>query len=232
MRHLNARGIFDNKFPVTAGVLLVPLVTSFAASQTTNWIGNSSSVWTNPAAWTNNVPNAGSIAVIDGGTGTILALREGTLAGSVATRALLLRHQNYASIVAGSSVATLNFGSLAILDYSLGTFSASTFTLGTSAQPIRASITDHLALSTEGGRTLIFNVDVLSGSGSLTLSRGGSSGELAEIWLGDGADSAPASLSQFAGGVTVNVGVVLGIATDITREQEGSAVLKGPLGVG
>ena len=53
-------------------------------SQTFNWTGFDGDVWTRPGSWNAQppaIPTITSIAVIDGGTGTILALREGRRKG-------------------------------------------------------------------------------------------------------------------------------------------------------
>ena len=73
-------------------LLCVSFLNTTAGSQTLNWTGNAGEVWTRSGSWAQlQTPVITSIAVIDGGNGSTLALREGTLAGTVAVRNLLLR---------------------------------------------------------------------------------------------------------------------------------------------
>ena len=92
-----------------------------ASAQTTNWTGVAGDVWTRPDSWNNGTPSISSIAVIDGGSGTTLALRESNSPGGVSVGTLILTNPSYISIVTGASAATVNFGTNAAVVYDRST---------------------------------------------------------------------------------------------------------------
>jgi hypothetical protein len=105
--------VFSGKriLPLFASVLLL-LSQTEALAQTTNWTGSAGDVWTRAGSWSDGEPTSSSIAVINGGNGTMLALRESNSPGSVSVGTLLLRNPSYVRIVPGASAATLNFGTV------------------------------------------------------------------------------------------------------------------------
>jgi hypothetical protein len=64
----------------------VPIV----SGQTTNWNGAVGDVWTRPLSWSSNSPNAGSIAVISGGSGSAIELREQNSPGTNSVGTILI----------------------------------------------------------------------------------------------------------------------------------------------
>lgn len=107
----NASGKGNTILVVAVGFLTLVMMSAQVGGQTTNWSGTAGDVWTRAGSWGLGVPGAGSIGVIDGGSGSILALRETGSSGSVAVGTLILSNPSYTSIVSGASAATLGFGS-------------------------------------------------------------------------------------------------------------------------
>jgi hypothetical protein len=223
----------SNTAPCVFGKQILLVVLAFAGSlraQTFNWNGSvAGQVWTNPSNWVQgNTPGITSIAVIDGGSGTFIALRESASPGSVSVGTLILTNPSYTRIVSGASAATLNFGTNAGLVYARDTASLSPFGLGHTSV-VTANLGDSLTIRFDELGSLQ-NFMRMTGTGSVSVSTTVNPTFFERAELDLYADS-NGSLSTFSGGMTIDPGVVLGVAWDGAINGSGT-LTSGPMGTG
>ncbi|HRK32399.1 MAG TPA: hypothetical protein PLD59_15145 [Tepidisphaeraceae bacterium] len=203
-----------------------------AVGQTTNWGGANGDVWTRNGSWTNNAPNAGSIAVISGGSGSSIELREPDSPGTNSVGTIIITNPTYSQLIGGflDTDATIAFGSTSAIGVNFS--SDSSFTIGNDLflglGKVTVSVPGALAVNVEDGQELQFLSQIV-GSGSMSIQRTGTLNDDATIRFGDLGKGLAVDDSTFSGGVVLNSGI---LSIEQNSIASGGSIVSGPLGTG